>query len=506
MTHLVIKLRFIGLLTLLSIILLAPACSRANDPNDGVQNEQPTATDDIPIPTLSPEPTPPPSPTPEPTPLSPVVVINDQVLDESGVLVADQVSIPGPGWLAIYRTVEGEPDEIIGRQPLAAGLHDRVEVTVDTAAATELLVAGLHMDVGAEGVFEFPGEDQTYPGEPEADFTVELQLPHSQIEAAEQAVAEDGVITLTRVELLETSWVLIHADVDGDIGPVIGGILLEPGVYENFPLTIDWRRATPTLYAVLHEDDPEPGILDYPNGDMPILNRGEPIVAAFRATYPPEVMVLDQPVIDGAITIERAISNGDGWVAIYNEVDGQPGLIIGTAPLEDGLNELVVVDLLQSGITSQLFARLHEDTEPEDAFNFPGQDPPVLFNNRLPTAAAFRTDIGAHAFVHDQRLGEDGTVSVAVLVSPVDAWAAVYSDNDGQPGDLLGQTWAPAGITRDIVVDVGESVDTGVLHLIFYQDLGTPEEFDVPGDDPALTNDDNRPIRIPFELTPSVTN
>lgn len=494
---------FRALAPFLLLFAASTACSRGANGSGSQQPETATATNPSPTLVLSPEPTPTATATPEPTPISPGVVIADQTVDESGVLVAGQVSLPGPGWLAIYRTSDGEPDEVIGRQPLAAGIHEDVAVTVDTDAVTEHLFAGVHMDVGAEGVFEFPGEDEPFPGEPETEFVVELLLPQPSVEAADQAIAENGVVTLERVEALEPTWVAVHSDADGQIGPVIGARLLEPGLHEGVTMTIDWRRGTPALYAVLHEDDGEAGVFEYPDGDLPVLKSGEPFVAAFKATFPPEILVYDQPVVEGAVTIERAISEGPGWVAIYNEVDGQPGLIIGTAPLKDGLNEAVTIDLVQSAITAQLFARLHHDTDPGDAFNFPGQDPPVFYNNRLPTASAFRTDRGAHVFVEDQRLDDRGNVRIASIITPVDAWAAIYDDAEGQPGELLGNTWIPAGISRDVTVAIDAAVDPGTFHLVLYQDLGTTEEFEVPGSDVPLANDDNRPIRLSFALQPA---
>ncbi len=426
----------------------------------------------------------------------------DQVLDESGVLVADEVSLPAPGWLTIYREFEGEPDAIIGRQALAPGVHENVEISVDIEQATETLFAGVHADRGAEGVFDYPGEDEPFPNEPETEFVVELAIPQPQIEVEEQIVGEDGVITLARLELLEPTWILIHADVDGEIGPVIGGVILDAGSYENVPLAIDWRKATPTLYAVLHRDGGEARVLDYPNDDLPVLRNGRPIVAVFKAVYPPEILVFDQPVVDNQVVVERVISNGPGWITIYNELDGQPGFIIGHAPLTDGLNEQVAVSLLPSRLTPQLYARLHVDSETGDDFNFPGQDPEVRYNGRLPSAVPFRTDKTAHALVRDQQLGEGDTLRVAYIISAVNAWAAIYADADGQPGDLLGHTWVPVGINRDVVIDLDPAPAAGVVHLHLYEDLGQPEEFEDPTIDLPLDNNDNRPIRIPFAILP----
>ncbi len=491
-------------LSFLLILLVVAGCSRANEAPGATTLATATTANGPATAAPSPRPSPTATLTPEPTPISPSVTISDQSLDESGILRAEQVALPAPGWLVIYRVVDGGADDVIGRLPLAAGVHDQVEVTVDTEMATEHLIGAVHIDAGTEGVFDYPGVDRPFPGEPEAEFSVELLLPKPQVEVTDQAIAEDGVMLLAAAELLEPTWVVIHTDVDGEIGAVVGSRLFPAGEYENEPITIDWRRATPLLHVVLHEDEDVAGVLDIPAGDMPILTGGQPIVADFRATFPPEVLVYDQPIIDGTISIERAISDGPGYVAVYNEVEGQPGFIIGTAALEDGLNEQIRVTLLNAAITTQLFARLHHDTEPGDAFNFPGQDPPVLFNNRLPNASAFRTDNGAHVFVGDQRLTDDGAVAIDVVISPVPAWAAVYQDEDGVPGALLGQTWVPAGVNRDVVIELDGRPDAGTLYLVMYQDLGAVEEFEVPGADVELKDGENRSIRVPFTLLPSL--
>lgn len=498
------KIQLIGCFVLILILVLATGCSRAGETNGEDATAQPTETAEATVAAVAPTPEPTPTATVEPTPVPAHAIIGDQSLDESGELVAEEVSLPAPGWLVVYRSMDGDPDEIIGRVPLAAGVHENVSITVDTSLATEQLFGGVHLDLGTEGVFEFPGEDEPFPGEPETEFTVELLLPQPQIETTAQTIAEDGLLTLTRIELLEPTWVLIHTDDDGEIGPVVGGIMLDEGVYENVTLSIDWRRATPTLHAVLHEDDGQIGVIDFPDGDMPIVVNGLPIVSTFDASYPPEVTVFDQPIIDGTVIIERVISRGPGWIAVYNEVDGQPGRIIGSAPLEDGLNQAIAVSLVQSAITTQLFARLHEDTESGDAFNFPGQDPAVMHNNRLPNAAAFRSDVGALVYMRDQRL-EGNAVHVETIVSPVEGWAAVYGDDDGQPGELLGSTWFPAGMHRNVVIELSPAPEPGILYLTLYEDLGEPETFET-GIDVLLTNDDNRPIRIPFELYASPGN
>ena len=501
----ILNQRIVGLIATL-LLLTISGCSRETGAPETDGANQPLATIAATITSLTPEPTATSPPSPEPTPIVPEVEIGDQRLGEDGLLTAQSVSLPAPGWLAIHRMSGGEPVEVIGSVPLAAGVHESVEVTVDPSLASESLYAWLHLDVGAEGAFEYPGEDEPFPDESGTAFTVELALPHFEIEVSEQAVAEDGIVTLDRIEVPEPSWVLVHAEEDGVIGDVLGGVFLEEGEYDSLAVSIDWRRASPNLYAVVHEDDGEQGVLEFPDGDNPVLSNGQPVVAEFRASFPPEVLVYDQPIIENTVTIERAISVGPGWLAIYNDVDGQPGFIIGSAALEDGLNEQVVVELLEIATTPQLFARIHEDTQPGDDFNFPAQDPAVLQNNRLPRGAPIHTDRGAHVFVNDQRLNDENGLTVSVVVTPVPTWVAIYSDDQGAPGDLLGQTWVAPGINRDVLVGLEDDAGPGIVHLALFEDLGDAEEFEVPVIDPPLRDREGSQVHIPFSITTAFTD
>lgn len=499
-------IRFISLLAISTFLIFTAGCVRSDEANADAVNLQPAmTTEEASVMSTLPTPEPSPTVTVKPTVIPAHVAIENQALDGSGKLSAAEVSLPASGWLAIYNSLNGEPDQLIGRASLAAGVHHDIQITVDAAEATEELFARLHIDLGTAGVFEYPGEDKPFPGESEREFAVELRMPRPKIGVDSQEVTEDGVVILTEVELLAPSWVLIHADQNGEIGAVLGGVLLDAGSYENVPMTIDWRRATPTLHALLHVDEGETGVIDYPDGDMPILVNGLPIVATFKATYPPDIVVYDQPLIDGTVTIERVISNGPGWVVIQNEIDEQPGLIIGSAPLHDGLNEGITVTLKLTAITSQLFARIHEDTEEGNALNFPAQDPAVRYNGRLPNAAGFRLGDYALAFVRDQKALE-GAITIDVLVAPAEGWAAVFADDGGQPDSLLGKTWVPAGVNRDVSVTLAPfPTDSTVLHLVLFQDLGKPKVFE-PDVDIFMTGDDNRPVQIPFDIIVAAGN
>lgn len=459
----------------------------------------------FPTPTATTRPTAEPTATPQPTPIRPLVRVADQEVGEDGALTIAEVALPEAGWLTVFSTAAGEAGELLGYVDLPAGVHRDVQVTIDPTQATDTLVAQLRREGGVAGELELPEPDGLMAEDALADFAVTLNLPQPALVVADQTIAGDGVVTIDTVEALAPTWVVIHADDDGAAGAVLGQVLLDAGEHEAVTLPIRWRMGTPQLHAILHEDGDELRYLDYPNGDPPLLANGVPIGVSFAVTYPPDVVVYDQPVIDGEITVDRVISNGPGWVVVHRDEDGQPGLIIGSAPLQDGLNEQIQVDLIESALTPVLYARLHEDTVPGDVFNFPEADPPVLAGGRLPTAQRIRTDAGGYVIIRDQPLTAGDAILADVVMATSDAWLAIHADEDGAPGEVLGQTWLPRGLARDVMVTIDSPPAAGPLHAVLYQDAGEPEAFEYPDGPDTPFRVQGGTVAVPFALLPTPT-
>jgi len=466
----------------------------------------PTATA-VPTLTTPPQPTATPTLAPSPTPLEPTLTVSDETLGEDGRLLIDSVTVLEPAWVVIHAERNGQVGEVLGYTAVSAGTTENVEVTIDPLAATDQLAAILHLDAGTVGDFEFPGVDEPLKDETAVvsqSFAIERDLQLPSIIVADQEVAEDGLVRVENVTMPGPGWLVIHADQAGAIGPILGFTFVEAGDSADVVVHIPWREGTPVLYAMLHEDNGRANRFDFPDDDLdlPVLVTGEPVVAEFRATYPPDVLVLDQPVVDGTITVERVISNGPGWLVVYQDEGGSPGLIIGSAPLADGLNERVVVPVREAGVTDQLFIFLHEDTEPGGGFNFPAADPQITYQGRIPNPFIFRTDPGNYLTTRDQALAEAGgdtAVTVPLVVVETAAWVVIHTDNDGELGDIIGQTWVPAGINRDVEVVIDAAQATPTLYAVLHLDAGALEEFEPGGTDVPLQR--NRAIiRSPFAL------
>jgi hypothetical protein len=250
----------------------------------------------------------------------------------------------------------------------------------------------------------------------------------------------------------------------------------------------------------LHQDVEQPGGFN-PAVDLPVLNGGEPVVAEINVTLPPDIFVYIQLLHEGKITIERVISDGPGWVAAYVDDEGQPGLIIGFTLLQDGINEDVKVELPATAASSRLFLILHEDSGNKGEFDFPAADLPVIHQGHLLTPVVVQTNSGNYLITKDQPLGEQNTIEVPLVVADLDTWVVVYNlDETEEPGEIVGQTWLPAGINRDIQVTINPDLKSNALLAVLHQDSGNLQQFDFPkgADAPLLRN--LVPIQSSFTL------
>jgi hypothetical protein len=405
-------------------------------------------------------------------------------MDEDGRLTIDQVVAVEPGWIVIQAEASGEAGPVLGYVAIDEGQNEQVEVTIEAAGADPLLRAVLHVDAGSRGDFEYPGPDQPVQVEAEtvaATFEVDFSALEPAIIVSDQEVAEDGVITFENVVSNGPGWLVLYLDDEGEPGRILEYAPVQPGINEGLTMALNWREATPTVHALLYEDAGEPGVFEVPDADTVVEVDGAAVAATFQLTMPPDIFALDQPVVNGEVVVERVISYGPGWLVVFFDDEGELGLIIGEAPLEDGVNENVTVPVIETAVTPLLHLMIHQDHEPLGEFDFPASDPPVLYEGRLPAPVTIQTDEGNYLISRDQALAEDDTLTVPLVVVDVDVWVVMYADSSGEPGEIIGMTWAPAGISRDVAVEVDPELITSTMHVVLHLDAGTTQEFNYPG-------------------------
>jgi hypothetical protein len=487
------------------LLVLAAACSKEDETGTATAVPQATTLAETAVPTatltpLSPTATSaPPTATPSPTPIQPAITVADQDLGEDGRLRISSVQIAEAGWVVVHAQRDGAVGEVLGFTAVAPDENSDIEVQIDPLQATDTLAVTLHDDLGEAGTFEFPGVDaplQTADGAVQATFSITRQFLLPSINISAQTVAEDGVIQADSVQALTAGWLLIYAQEADGLGPLLGFAQVDEGINEAVPIVIHWREASSQLQAVLVADNGRAALYD-PGEDLPVLLDGAPVMTSFKVTLPLDIYVLDQPILDGKVVIERVTSDGPGWIVVHpDNGEGQLGLIIGFTHVEDGVNEQVEVALITNNITDQMFVKLHSDEEPVDEFDFPDGDLPVRVDDRVPPPASFFTNMGNYLITRDQPAGDSVTIPLVVVVTP--AWLVVYAD--AEQTEQLGLILLEPGINRDVIVPITGAAAGDMVVATLHSDVGTPGEFNYP-DGVDLPMQRNRSvIQAPFEL------
>lgn len=490
-------------LLLLLLLLALSACRQ----DEAVPTATPTTAAVVvatatlrPVPTATQVPTTTPSPTPEP--LQPVLEVSNQVVGEDGRLTVDQVVAVVPGWLVVAADDAGQPGAILGRSPVSAGPHSDVVVTIDPYRATPLLHVALHLDAGQPGEFEYPGVDEvvtTPAGAVVATFAADIQVLVPALVVADQAMDDSNQVVVALVVAPGPGWVAVHQDVAGEPGPVLGQSPVQAGENENVVVKFPWRSATTQLHAVLYSDAGEPGIFEHLEADVPVVINGVPVRAQFTVQLPPDVFVLNQPVVDNQIVVERVVVNEPAWLVVYTDLNGSVNLIVGQVLLSPGVTEGVLVPLTGRDKTAVMHIMLHEDSGTAGTFEYPAGDQPLRYEGRL-QLFSFRTEAGNYVITADQALLDGDAIVVPLVVMDTPAWVVVQAEADGVPGAILGQTWVPAGVNRGVLVTIDPGQVTETLYVTLHMDGGELELFEYP-DGPDLPLQRNRtPVRAPFRV------
>jgi hypothetical protein len=341
-------------LSLIGMLLLA-ACQGASVSPTATQ-APPTATQ--PPPTAT---TPPPTPT-EKVIIAAVSVADQDIVDNS--VVVPQVVSADQGWIVIHADQDGSPGAVIGYAQVAQGENNDVTVEVDTSVATQTLYAMLHVDAGTAGTYEFPGNDSPVMVNDQMvvqPFQITGGLVVVPAIGVDDQDIADGSITVSQADVEGPGWVVIHNQIDGAPGPVIGYAALSQGMNADVEVSVNPADAT-DRYAMLHVDAGTSGTYEFPGEDVPVSVGDQMMVKPFKVTgLPPAVIVMDQAIVEDSVMVRQAVSAGAGWIVIHSDADGSPGPVVGYAPVIEGVNSDVRIEIDESDSTEKLFAMLHTD-------------------------------------------------------------------------------------------------------------------------------------------------
>jgi plastocyanin/predicted small lipoprotein YifL len=197
--------------------------------------------------------------------------------------------------------------------------------------------------------------------------------------------ASGGTVRIARIVAADPGWIVIHTEQNGGPGPVVGYAAVPAGESDDVAVEIDPAAATPTLFAMLHVDAGTAGTYEFPGADVPVT--GDQTNVPFAVTLPPlepSVSVGDQPVVDGAVRVGRIVAASPGWIVIHSESNGGPGPVAGYAAVPQGVSQEVIVPVDPALLTPGLYAMLQVDAGTVGAYEFPGDDVPVVGENTDP--------------------------------------------------------------------------------------------------------------------------
>ena len=435
------------------------------------------------------------------------VSAQDDMMDVPSVEVADQLSLDGtvvidsaysegPGFIVIHAdNGEGGPGAVIGNRWINSGWSHNIEVALDTQSATHTLFAMLHQDTGEVGVYEFGTVDGA-DGPVAVDGNVVTPAFNTILVHANDQFVEDGTVTIDTVVAEVSGWLVVHSGDAESFGAVVGATLVDAGT--NTDVVVEVTDPTPVLWPMLHVDTGAEGEYEFgtvDGADGPVVVDEE--VATFPIWTVPTMTVADQIVVHGdnytgemmegmAPTVHAAsvLSEGPGFLVIHADADGSPGPVLGFAPVANGTNLDVAVELSTDGLTPVLWPMLHVDTGAEGEYEFgavEGADGPVLVDDAVVTYP-----ISAAPSYGNLLCDYDGETVLCDALIDAAGWLVIHADADGSPGEVLAVTPLIPGLNYAFLeVDSGGAdqvwpmlhYDTGVAGEY---EFGTVEGADSP--------------------------
>lgn len=125
-------------------------------------------------------------------------------------------------------------------------------------------------------------------------------------------------------------------------------------------------------------------------------------------------------------------------------------------------------------------------------FGGKGDKAPTDTDNNATTTPTANTGINS-VVILDQYPGNVAYASSVQMSQP--GWVVIHKDNKGQPGEIIGQTYVPAGINPAKITLSQPILDGGTYYAMLHSDNGD-QKFDAAVDMPLKDKNGNMIMRI----------
>ncbi len=262
-----------------------------------------------------------------------------------------------------------------------------------------------------------------------------------------------------------------------DDGLVAGTKLLAYGtLYEDLEIEL----VGPVVASQLFVAD----ILDGAGEPFPGVD-GTPLAVTFSVTGDSEnpELVVDTQDVDpddlygleiSRVYVPERFPQGI-WLAVYEDADGVPGALRGKQKFMPGLHEQTPFALTNKLIMGrQLHAIMRTPVPGSGSWTNTGAIIEDLSGQPM-TAQFFADSLAFNPIleVEDQELVQADEVVIKKVVVPVEyiggGWVAIYADDNGSPGELLGNKYFNKGTKEDQILDLDVALEgDNTLHAVLH--------------------------------------
>jgi hypothetical protein len=311
------------------------------------------------------------------------IVVEDQRV-EGSFFIVDMVSMPAEGWVVARADRGGAPGEVIGMSELlATGVVSGVPVPFFVPLGADLVVhATIHIDVDRDGRFTYEPPDAFIDeiavresGEPASDralLTILPPLGPSEVRVDDQ-VSDGSAIGGIGAIMASPGFVVVHADDDGRLGPVLSvSDLLAAGEVDGLEMPLSPALdATGLVHVAVYIDRNSDGVFG-PGDDadeIGVRDDGALAIASVVITVParaPAVVEVSDQSSDGeTVVVDFVGLPFDGFVEILSDDDGAPGTRLGVSDLipSGGVEDVEVTLTTALGVDGTVWARLWVDLD-----------------------------------------------------------------------------------------------------------------------------------------------
>lgn len=337
----------------------------------------------------------------------PAIMVEDQV--NKGNIFTVSVEAAEDGWIVIHGPNSNNDGpqipEIIGKATVTSGVNKNVEILLNAGeevSTGDNLFPMLHYDTGEIGTYEFDGDNGL---DLPVFFEGNIVLSSFQVlENTSTLTAEDQIISNNSITVDVNSntagWVVVHRSNSNNDGPqipeIIGKAPVEKGMNADVQITFDEGEVVEDgeqLWPMVHYDTGEMGTYEF-DGESP---HDQPVVTAngilmtnitINGSASPAVVVNDQAVDEGSVTISETMTGQIGFVVLHRDTGNDSPVVpasIGHGQVYTGQNNDLVITLddgetLETG--EKVWAMLHIDNGTIGSYDFDGtaesDDPPVF--------------------------------------------------------------------------------------------------------------------------------